>query len=355
MTEPEAAEAETPAPQAKREHSPRLPSHSEQQASRREHLNRWLAILPAIGITIMSLVYASQDNPILFPLLVTALGWLSPFFILFLQSRELRRREAEFRDGSSASDGYSRSERLERELALAGRIQASFLPESLPDLPGWELAAKLIPARETSGDFYDIFSLPNGKMGFLIADVVDKGMGAALFMALCRTYLRVFTLEHGQQPELALRAANRFILRDTASGLYVTTFLGILDLASGSLVYANAGHNPPFMWQVGDERRVTLLRQSGMPIGIAEDAVWRQRTVHLGLGGGLLLYTDGVVEAQSPSGEFFGEERLRKIIGQRPPISASAVQEELLREADEFTEGAPQADDIAVMVILRGR
>jgi hypothetical protein len=136
------------------------------------------------------------------------------------------------------------------------------------------LTVEIHPARETSGDFYDMFMLPDGRLGFLIADVADKGMGAALFMALSRTVLRIFVLEHGQRPELALRAANRHILRESSSGLFVTLFLGILEPATGKLVYCNAGHNPPLL-QSRDRRKLPRpLGRTGMPVGVSPDAAW---------------------------------------------------------------------------------
>jgi hypothetical protein len=135
-----------------------------------------------------------------------------------------------------------------QELALAGRVQASLLPGAPPAILGWQAAATWKPARETSGDFYDFVSLPDGRIGIVIADVVDKGMGAALLMALSRTLIRSYAVDYPDHPEELLRVANQRIISDIRSGLFVTMFYGIIDPVSGSLTYCNAGHPPPYLF-----------------------------------------------------------------------------------------------------------
>lgn len=244
-------------------------------------------------------------------------------------------------------------ESVSRELALAGEIQANFLPATLPDVPGWQLAAMLKPARETSGDFYDLIHLPNGRLGLLIADVTDKGMGAALFMALSRTLLRTYAVEYDTQPELVLAAANRRILADTNSGLFVTVFYGVLDPSSGQLTYSNAGHNPPYLLNVQDGNTVLELDRTGVPLGILDGVTWQQKVVQLAPGDVLMLYTDGITEAQNAQEEFFDEDRLLGFIRASMGRAAQDIQDGIIAQVDAFVGDAPQSDDITLMVVVR--
>ena len=241
-----------------------------------------------------------------------------------------------------------------QELALAGEIQASFLPGALPDVAGWQLAARLEPARETSGDFYDFIPLPNGKLGIVIADVVDKGMGAALYMALCRTLIRTYAVEYDTQPDLVFSLANRRILLDTHTKLFVTVFYGILDPSSGTLIYCNAGHNPPYFLraQEGDDP-VQLLRGTGLPLGVFNNVAWEQASIHIASGDTLLLYTDGISEAQDRQEIFFGDEQLLELARRNLGRTAQDIQNALLAEVHAFMGDAPQLDDITLIVIVR--
>ncbi len=245
-------------------------------------------------------------------------------------------------------------ESVSRELALAGQIQANFLPDALPEVPGWQLAAMLQPARETSGDFYDCIPLPSGRLGILIADVADKGMGAALFMALSRTLLRTYAVEYDAHPELALGAANRRILADTHAGLFVTVFYGVLDPTSRELTYSNAGHNPPYLVSAQDGNMIRELDRTGVPLGILEGGTWEQRIVQLAPDDVLLLYTDGITEAQNAQKAFFDEERLQEIIRANLGRSAQDIQASVIAQVADFVGNAPQSDDITLMVVVCG-
>ncbi len=240
-----------------------------------------------------------------------------------------------------------------QELTLAGRVQASLLPEFPPEIPGWQIAATWKPARETSGDFYDFVSLPNGRVGIVVADVVDKGMGAALLMALSRTLIRTYATEFPNHPEHLLQVTNQRILTDIDAGLFVTLFYGVLDPSTGNLTYSNAGHPHPYLITPGETPSITALSGSGMPLGVSEEAEWQPGSVNISPGAMLLLYTDGVLEAQNQRGEFLGEEGMQGIIQSQMGHSAQAVQDALLSGVNAFTGPEPQVDDITLMVLIR--
>ena len=242
--------------------------------------------------------------------------------------------------------------RFEQELALAGRVQTSFLPDA-PEIAGWQLAVTLKPARETSGDFYDINPLPDGQLGIVVADVVDKGVGAALYMSLTWILLRTYAAEYPTRPELVLSAVNRRMITDAHTNQFVTTFYGILDPSSGTLVYANAGHNPPHLLRGRGDEKAHRLTGTGLPLGIFDDVSWDQEIVQLSPGDSLVLYTDGVTEAQNSERLLFGEHRLLECLHAHRGQSARDIQNSILAEVSEFVGEAPQLDDITLAVIVR--
>jgi serine phosphatase RsbU (regulator of sigma subunit)/DNA-binding NarL/FixJ family response regulator len=243
--------------------------------------------------------------------------------------------------------------RIAQELMLAGRIQASLLPSRPPELPGWQIAAALKPARETSGDFYDFIALPGGRWGIIIADVTDKGVGAALFMALSRTLLRTYAAEYPARADRVLAAVNERMLSEARAGLFVTAFYAILDPQTGTLTYANAGHHPPYVLRAAPGAAPQVLARSGMALGVLESERWAQETMVLGPADVLLLYTDGVTDALSPRGTAFGTERLLQAAQQRPAGSAHGIQTAILAALDRFTGDAPPLDDITLVVLGR--
>jgi len=240
-----------------------------------------------------------------------------------------------------------------QELALAGRMQASLLPNSPPEVDGWQFAATLRPARETSGDFYDFIPLPGDRMGLVIADVTDKGMGAALYMALCRTLIRTYAADYADRPDLTLNAANQRILAETGADLFITVFYGILDPSSGTLTYCNAGHHPPLLFSLQAQDQVQTLPGRGIALGVIQDTRWGHTTVQLQQGTRLLLYTDGVVDALNPEKESFGNERLRGFIEASSGHTAQDIQDNLLAQLQRFTGNEPQFDDITLMAVVR--
>ena len=157
--------------------------------------------------------------------------------------------------------------RMQRQLALAAQVQSSFLPKDIPHIDGWELAVSLLPAQLTSGDFFDMLRLPGNSLGVLIADVVDKGVGAALFMAMSCALLRTYALEHPAQPAQVFQAVNQRLLEYTAAHQFVTVFFGVLQPESGLLTYSNAGHNPPLLVSPAHPGTTGQLTHSGLPWG----------------------------------------------------------------------------------------
>jgi serine phosphatase RsbU (regulator of sigma subunit) len=238
-----------------------------------------------------------------------------------------------------------------QELSLAHSIQASFLPESIPQISGWQLAATLEPARQIAGDFYDFLHLPEGKLGVLIADVADKGLGSALYMALSSTLIRTFANEYHSDPARVLKTANQQILRNARANLFVTVFFGVLDPATGLLCYANAGHNPPYLLSANNG--IKTLNNTGMPLGIEEDNDWSQNEVLISPGELLLMYTDGVTDAQNMDGEFIDRKIILSSLQQNLGRSAAEVQGNILDKIHHFVGEAPRFDDLTLVILRR--
>jgi len=241
-------------------------------------------------------------------------------------------------------------QRLARELEVAQEIQVSFLPESHPVIPGWEIAAHWRSARRVGGDFYDFLQLPNGCVGLVIADVADKGVPAALFMALSRTLVRVSALT-GRGPAKALERANQLILSDARSDLFVTIFYAVINPETGHMLYASAGHNPPLL--VHTDGQVEDLHCPGMALGILEEVQLGEKETHLKPGDLLMLYTDGITEAINAEGEEFGVERLAKIAIASRNEPASEILAQVDTAVTTFAAGQPPFDDVTLVVARR--
>ena len=239
--------------------------------------------------------------------------------------------------------------KVTQELAFAGRIQASFLPKQIPQIDGWDIAATIIPAKQTSGDFYDFVDLENGRMGFVVADVADKGTGAALYMALSRTLIRTYAMQYPDDPGMALQKANERILSDTESDQFVTVFYGILDQASGKLTYANAGHNPPLV--VGSQ--VASLTKTGIPLGMFEEMVWQSESIQLHTDDTIAMFTDGIPEAQNEQDVEFGDDRLLSTLQANQSSCAHEIVDVLVTAVQAFTANAPQFDDITLVILQK--
>ena len=251
-------------------------------------------------------------------------------------------------------------ERIKQELAVAQRIQASFLPEGCPHVSGWELAAIWRSARQVSGDFYDFIPLAPriadhgtapARMGLVIADVADKGVPAALFMALSRTLVRTMAID-GRPPALAIARANDLILADARSGLFVTLFYTILQAGSGEITFVNAGHVPPLIVRA-DSYRIEELRVPGIALGIMENVQAEEHTAFLRPGDLLVLYTDGVTDASDAQQQRFGVERLRQVLSTHRHQPVEELANTIWDAVAAFVGGAAQFDDFTLVIARR--
>lgn len=241
--------------------------------------------------------------------------------------------------------------KMAQELEFAGSIQASFLPEEVPAVDGWGIAASLIPARQTAGDFYDFVPLGEGKLGVVVADVADKGTGAALYMALSRTLIRTHAMQFPDKPAEALRLTNERILADTRANQFVTVFYAVLDLGTGEMVYCNAGHNPAFIIRSADPEAHESYIRTGAPLGIFGNLEWEEGTAQIGMGDVLLLYSDGVNEAQNTAEEFYDYERFLGVTKSNSCQIAKEIHAAIIDSVQTFVGAAPQFDDITLMVL----
>ena len=240
-------------------------------------------------------------------------------------------------------------ERLETEVQLARQIQRTFIPETLPSPDAWDISARWRTARQVGGDFFDVFELPRGRLGIFICDVADKGIPAALFMALTRTLMRAAVGE-SVAPADALRRVNRLLYPDCQQGMFVTAVYGVLDTSRGVFTYANAGHNPP-LWL--HEGKIERLTRTGMALGVLEDTEMEQAEITLLGGDTLLLYTDGVTEAFSPDYQPFGEARLLEVVHKTARDSAAALLDAIEGSVFEFMQSTVPADDLTLIALKR--
>jgi serine phosphatase RsbU (regulator of sigma subunit) len=258
---------------------------------------------------------------------------------------------------------HVRKEEVEHELQIGRQIQQGFLPEALPQPPGWEIAGRFRPAREVSGDFYDAFPLSGGALaGIVVADVCGKGVGAALFMALFRTLIRAYSAQNfvaGQSPGEVAEAAVRTVAGTSdyvarvhgKMNMFATMFVGMLDISTGTLAYVNAGHEPPILLR--DGAAGPQLAPTGPAAGLFAGMPFRSGQLALGPGDTLLMYTDGVTDAHDPAGELFGDERLLSLVSGAAQEPAAHLLERIEARLVEHIAGAPQFDDITLMSLRR--
>ena len=246
--------------------------------------------------------------------------------------------------------------RLERELQAARAVQTSLLPRETPQLAGWDFAAFWQPARQVSGDFYDFIPLasveaPRNELGIVIADVSDKGMPAALFMALSRSNIRASVM-HSTSAAEAMTRANRLICADSPDYMFLTLFYATVRAGSGEVVYVNAGHNPPYLYRAQEEQPVRLM-PTGMLLGITDAAHLAQQAVHLDAGDCLVMYTDGITDALNAQGEEYGQERLQYVCAEHRHDTAEQIVAAVHDRIFEFVGDTLPADDCTLVVAKR--
>jgi len=246
-------------------------------------------------------------------------------------------------------DKIERLSRLEHELALASEIQKSMLPRSLPHLEGYELSARMIPAKSVGGDFFDFIPLGENLMGIAVGDVADKGVPAALFMAMVRSLLRA-EAHPGRTPKKVLRSVSRHLMDMNDKEMFVTILFGILNGAAHQFHYARAGHEAPiFFDRQGSVKR--MPKTNGQALGIFAEITLDEQTVELPMGSMLLIYTDGVPDAANRQNVGFGLDGVVRTVGKLTGSSAQVVGDELIRAATEHQAGALQHDDMTVLVV----
>ena len=268
--------------------------------------------------------------------------------------------------------------KIEFELEKGREIQREFLPSQIPDLPNWEIATCFYPAGQVSGDFYDVFMLPDGNVGLVIADVCDKGVGSALYMALFRSLIRVFAAQAiqctGAEPTQiqspsgnietvspavngplarlgAVASTNNYIAHiHGRECMFATLFFGVLNPATGTLSYINGGHEPLYIINAG--KIITRLKPTGPAVGLMPDIAFKAREVQLEPGDLLVGYTDGVTDARSPEGEVYTRARLQSLLTQ-PFKSASETVERVKTNLFAFIDIAARGDDVTMLAVQR--
>ena len=258
------------------------------------------------------------------------------------------------RDITERREMEGRLARSSAELQIAADIQRSFLPEVIPKVPMFDIAARSVMAKEVGGDFFDVIPfeimvLDKGTIGLLVADVSGKGVPAALFMALSRIVVRVNALWH-QDPAKVIYHSNNTITQDSKAGMFVTLFFGMLKEKDRTLTYVNAGQNPPLVFR-SSTKTIEKLMPTGICLGVMEDQDYESRTVAIEKDDVLVMYTDGITESINSQEELFGENRLIEILRNNAHLPAQAILERILSEVKGFATGMPQFDDMTLLVV----
>ncbi len=241
-----------------------------------------------------------------------------------------------------------RTKELEKELEIAGRLQQSILPQSMPDIPGLDIAAVSIPCHSVGGDIYDVVRLTPDTVAFCIGDVSGKGVPGAIMMSMLYTGYRGLIHEHDCTCD-TVAELNKLITMRSSVGTYATFFYGALNHRTMKLTYTNAGHNPPFLYK--KDGRFTELKKGGIVLGFIADQAYEEEELSIDPGDILVLFTDGVTESFNDQDEMFGEERVKRLIEEHAPDTANEIRQSLIDQVLAFVPDTERQDDITVMVI----
>jgi sigma-B regulation protein RsbU (phosphoserine phosphatase) len=254
------------------------------------------------------------------------------------------------RDGIRARDQLTA---IQSELSVANRIQQSILPSTSSAFPGrrdFEIFAQMIPARAIGGDFYDFFLIDREHLGFAIGDVSGKGVPAGILMAVSRTLLRAVAMQ-GEAPGDCLDYVNRILTRESDPAAFVTMFYGVLNTVTGELLYSLGGHNPPLLFSSSGEQVIPIASEGGFMVGLLERARYTTEKLQMQKGDGILLFTDGVSEAEDLAQEPFSDEKLNDLMSSLHESPTQAIVQNILQAVSAHAGAAAQSDDITVMAL----
>ena len=253
-------------------------------------------------------------------------------------------------ENARLTEARFQQERLERELQLAMEIQQRFQPTASPQIPGYEFQGISFPCYEIGGDYYDFIQRDDGRLVIALGDVSGKGTAAALLMSSLHAAIHAQTGSHDTIVE-TISAVNKYLAENIPPNRFVTLFYAELDPESGAVSFLNAGHNPPLI--VHAAGTVEQLASGGLPLGIRADADYREGRTHMQRGDVLVIYSDGVTEAASPSGEEFGPTRLYEVVSRNVDASAAGIRDRIESALTKFSQGTKAADDITLVIVKR--
>lgn len=254
-----------------------------------------------------------------------------------------------------AQKEHDQLEAIRYDLSVAQEIQQAILPKVFPPFPQYDqfdIYARMKAAKAVGGDFYDFFMIDESHLGLTIADVSDKGVPAAIFMAISRTVIRANALSQ-LSPANCMRKSNELLCKESVNGMFVTAFYAILNILTGELVYCNAGHNQPVACLSGEKAKMLPLT-GGMALGVMPGCAYAERTLQLSKGDSLFFYTDGVTEAMNPANDLFGDQRLLSVCEESRGLSSERIVTEVSTALGAFVGEAEQSDDVTMMALVYG-